>query len=369
VEVYSETWSAQHKGADDALAAGAEITLTKHGETNTEYRPPTIRQLTAQHQQLRDPIIHGLLRRGETMNVIAPPKTGKSWLVNQLALKCTTGGYWHNHLVERGNVLILDNELHCETTADRIPRVARAMGMKTDDYADSLFIENMRGKHFDVKAIGKYLAQFRPRDFNLVIVDAFYRILPAGTSENDNGAMTEIYNDIDSFAAKLNCAIVLIHHTSKGNQSSKSITDTGSGAGAQSRAADSHLVLRPHSEPDVVVMEAVTRSWPSPQPTCLQWEFPLWSVAEGLDPNQLKDAKPARGQSDRPSKFDAALVKVMELLSQSPHTARALRRECHTNQNTINEIIETLFEQNKIIECKVKTSKGEYDGYTINNPL
>ena len=35
---------------------------------------------------INPPLIHGLLREGETMNVIAAPKTGKSWLVLNLAL-------------------------------------------------------------------------------------------------------------------------------------------------------------------------------------------------------------------------------------------------------------------------------------------
>ena len=35
----------------------------------------------------------------------------------------------------------------------------------------------------------------------------------------------------------------------------------GAGAGAQSRATDTHMVLRDHSEPGCVVVEAVTRSW------------------------------------------------------------------------------------------------------------
>ena len=54
-------------------------------------QPPSIWELIQRHPKLRDPVIHGLLRRGETMNIIAPSKTGKSWLVNDLALAIATG--------------------------------------------------------------------------------------------------------------------------------------------------------------------------------------------------------------------------------------------------------------------------------------
>lgn len=51
----------------------------------------SIVDLVANHPELRRPVIHGLLRAGETMNVIANPKVGKSWLVTDLALSVATG--------------------------------------------------------------------------------------------------------------------------------------------------------------------------------------------------------------------------------------------------------------------------------------
>ena len=65
---------------------------------------------------------------------------------------------------------------------------------------------------------------------------AFYRFLPAGTDENANADMASLYNHIDRYAADLGCAFVLIHHSSKGNQSGKSVTDVGAGAGSHADA-------------------------------------------------------------------------------------------------------------------------------------
>jgi hypothetical protein len=61
-----------------------------------------------------------------SMNVIAA-KTGKSWLINDMATAVATGRQWlDTYDTEKGNVLILDNELHGETFANRLPKVARA---------------------------------------------------------------------------------------------------------------------------------------------------------------------------------------------------------------------------------------------------
>jgi RecA-family ATPase len=65
-------------------------------------------------------------------------------------------------------------------------------------------------------------------------------------SENDNASMAAVYNAIDRYADRLGCCFVAIHHASKGSQAEKSVTDVGAGAGSMSRAADTHLILRPH---------------------------------------------------------------------------------------------------------------------------
>ena len=80
----------------------------------------TASQLRDQYPQLRPPLIDGILRRGETMNIIASPKVGKSWMVNDLAICVAMGQPWLGMPTVQGKVLILDNELHPETMSSRI---------------------------------------------------------------------------------------------------------------------------------------------------------------------------------------------------------------------------------------------------------
>ena len=250
--------------------------------------PKSLRQLIQLYPALRKPVIEGLLREGETMNVISAPKIGKSWLVIDLALSIATGRPWLGMECVPSEVLIIDNELHGETSANRVPKVAAARGIPFDDVADRVYIENLRGRLQDLFTLGPYFRQFEPERFKVVILDAFYRFLPMRTDENDNGTMANLYNYIDSYADYLKCSFVIIHHTSKGNQSLKEITDVGAGAGAQSRATDTHLVLRRHEEDDAVVLKAAVRSWPPVPPRCLRWAFPVWVPADDLDPAALR---------------------------------------------------------------------------------
>ncbi len=271
----------------------------------------SIGELTKKYSSLREPVIHGLLRRGETMNIIAPSKTGKSWLVMDLALSIASGGIWlDTYQAERGNVLIIDNELHEETIAHRIPLVATARKIPAHHYADHLFVAALRGQLRDLFSLKPFFDAIEPNRYRVIILDAFYRFMPAEMDENDNGKMASLYNYLDFYADRLGCCFVLIHHTTKGKQAGKSVTDVGAGAGSQSRATDTHLILRAHQESDVVVLEAVVRSWPPVQPCCLRWEFPIWTLASDRDSAQLRGekAKQIKIKDMRAEEFAAAFI-------------------------------------------------------------
>ncbi|QDT05334.1 Regulatory protein RepA [Rubripirellula lacrimiformis] len=282
-----QSWELTH----DTLPRAADI------------RPRSLRRLLDRYPLLKPPIIHGLLRAGETMNVIASPKVGKSWLASDMALAVATGRPWLGRFdTEPGDVLIIDNELHPTTSANRIPKVMDARGITPDDVADHLFVSNLRGNLKDIRSLGAYFDHVFEDRFKMIVIDAFYRMLPAESDENDNAAMASVYNTIDRYAEMLGSAFVLIHHTSKGNQSFKSITDVGAGAGSQARATDSHLVLRPHEQDGAIVLDAAVRSWPPVDPVCLRWNFPVWDVEMELDPTNLRnESRRRKTKPDKPA--------------------------------------------------------------------
>ncbi|TWT71521.1 AAA family ATPase [Crateriforma conspicua] len=284
----------------DAIKESLEITDDKLPR-DADIRPRSLRRLIDRYPALRRPIIHGLLRVGETMNVIAPPKAGKSWLASDMALAVATGQPWLDRFpTERGDVLIIDNELHPTTSAQRIPLVMEARGIEPASVVDHLFVSNLRGNLKDITSLGRYFDHVYEQRFRLIVIDAFYRMLPSEADENDNAAMAGVYNTIDRYAEMLGSAFVLVHHTSKGNQSYKSITDVGAGAGSQARATDSHLVLRPHEENDAIVLDAAVRSWPPTEPIGLRWNFPIWTPDDTLNTDKLRSDGRRRRNKETP---------------------------------------------------------------------
>lgn len=303
-----------------------------------------MRRLQQRHTELRPPVVHGLLREGETLNVIAPPKTGKSWLATDLALCVVTGKKWLGMFpTVPGAVLILDNELHPETSAFRGPKVAEALGIGFDEYADHLYVDNVRGQPLDMYSLGTYFQRYKPGTFKLVVIDALYKFLPSGVDENSNPDMARMYGLLDGYASRLQCSFVCIHHASKGNQSSKAVTDVGAGAGAQSRAVDTHLILRPHEVDGVSVVDGVTRSFSPFEPFCLRWEFPIWMPAPECNPAELRRERRAKEKpaptlamseaefveafaSDQPRKMQAIIAQAVSAGIPETTATKAIKR-------------------------------------------
>ena len=120
--------------------------------------PPTVcrlRSLIDGFTGLNPPVIRGLLREGETMNIIASPKVGKSWLVSGVAIAVASGLDWLSFPVEQGRVLHIDNELHANTSAYRYRVISEAMNISPSLYDDNIDLVNLRGQLRDLYALGR----------------------------------------------------------------------------------------------------------------------------------------------------------------------------------------------------------------------
>lgn len=334
-------------------------------------------RLVENHPTLHEPIVDGLIRRGEVANVIADPKRGKSWLGYGLAVSLATGSTWLDFATVRTPVLVIDNELHAATLANRFTRVAEAMGFARDcpfDLADlDIDVWPVRGRSVDLNEIAVALATVERGRYGLVIVDALYRALPAGTNENDNAAVAQVYNVLNTIAAKLDAAIVCIHHATKGNQAGKTVTDMGSGAGSQSRAADVHVAIRPHEDDGILVLDAAVRSFAPVVPRCLRFDFPLWAVADGPDPAKLAGRRKSpsdRGDDDRNRRLRDDICKVVEACRQSPEgeTKNVIRDRTNLPHARFKAAHQRMVDNGTLIETTIVKScrTSPYPAWMLN---
>lgn len=335
--------------------------------------PLSLRKIVAEHPRLRPAVIHRLLRAGETANLVASPKAGKSWLGNALALSVATGREWLDTFAcEPGNVLVIDAELHPEVIAHRLPMVADAMGIAPSEYLDKIDIWALRGIGLDLLSLGRSLDTIERDRYSLVVLDAWYRFLPPGISENDNAQVMALYNAIDRYANRLGATWVNIHHASKGDQATKGVTDVGAGAGSQSRAADTHLIIRPHEQEGVAVLEAVVRSFPPVERLAIRWEFPLWTLATDADPRRLLDSQTARDRARREkteSRLDTDRKFIVEAMRKFPagESKTAISNACGMSRERFGPALASLIQDGNVIAVPILKSgkKTPIEGYKL----
>lgn len=364
---FCKKWLDDQKPKPDTSRIEQQAEASSTNQQADDMRGPELfsfSQLVARYPKKREPIIDGLLRVGETMNVIGASKAGKSWLITGLLLSVATGRKWLGHEVNRQKVLLIDNELHHEELTSRISRVVH--DMKIDPEADQLddwfTVMPLRGRLLDITGIQGVLSNVRQNDYRVIALDAFYRVLPAGMSENDNAAMADIYNRLDAIAGELDCSVILNHHSSKGDQSGKAVTDVGSGAGSISRAADSHLIIRPHELEGCAVLEGVCRSFPPPEPRTIRWEWPLWYGSE-IEP-EIKKPK-TRGQATQQQNDEEADRKILEVVRTNPRrTSTQIRRKSGMGQTRVDRALVRL-EEAGLLVSKRKRRKGTKQGFEV----
>lgn len=224
---------------------------------------------------------------------------------------------------------------------------------------------SLRGKLRNLSEIGQKLKTIPQGKYKLVIIDAFYRTLPDGTDENDNGAIARLYNQVDQYAAKLGCAFALIHHSSKGNQSGKSVTDVGAGAGSQSRAVDTHMIIRPHEVDDVFVMDTAIRSWAPIEPMAIAWNWPLFIPTQEVDTSALMGMAK---EKEKPKEIPLDEFVDRCIAQHDPCSKRSVRYEAarayNMSERKADEKLELAMERG----CISKIRAGSQMRYVKNRP-
>ncbi|WP_437206624.1 AAA family ATPase [Planctomicrobium sp. SH664] len=321
--------------------------------------PRTLAEMQAMYPTEAEPVIEGIARLGDICNIVSASKVGKTWFVYCLALSIVTGHRWLGRRVKRGRVLIVDYELQPATIWHRLRIVAEAMGVRFEDVAEQVDVVSLRGQMVDLPTLSAKLVDRVPHGkYVAVILDALYRAMPAAGGENDNASMAAAYCLACQFGESTGAAWFLVHHSSKGDQSGKRVTDVGAGAGAQSRAADVHMILREHEENDCVVFAAVVRSFLPVEPQVLRWCFPLWQPQEHLNPLDLK--KPKGSGDERQERQDRqgreTLIKAFK--PGEKRNRKQLREATGMGHDRLNKLIRQLLDSEEIRIAETTTAKN-----------
>ena len=187
-------------------------------------------------------LIQGILRETHIMNLSGSSKTGKTYLMQELALAIATGDTWLGHKCEQGEVLYIDAEVDKSSSLNNINEVAKAKGYTREMIGKNLIIWNIRGYATQIqKLLPSIIRRFKKNKLKLIIIDPMYKINEG--DENSAKDMSEFTRGLDQLSVTLNCAIAYVHHFAKGNQADKSSIDRASGSGVIGRHGDALLTV------------------------------------------------------------------------------------------------------------------------------
>ena len=222
-------------------------------------RPKSLRELVSENRDSRKPVVDGLLRPGETMNIIAPPGTGKSRLALALAVSVAAGIPWIGRRCERGKVLVVSTDLSERMLTERMSRELerlrpgdREAALANIDLLDMSKAAHIRG------ALDRCLDLANGKGYSLIVVDSLNGLMSDEADSERRGEVLKMHDAIDGFAVEKNCAFVLVQH--KAAERTADIIDDLASAWT-TIAADSNLVLLPATGNDECRFCVTTRSF------------------------------------------------------------------------------------------------------------
>ena len=208
--------------------------------------PVTFCEYEAKGVPLEQEIIQGVLRRGHKLMVSGASKSGKSFMLIELALCLASGRPWMGYKCVESKILYVNLEISEPSFAHRIECVSKAMDVDMHAYDTNLKIINLRGTSVELSRMaGALIGTIIMEEANTgipysaIILDPIYKI--SNGEENSAKDVGAFCHQLDRIATATGASIIYSHHHSKGDQGYKSAQDRASGSGVFARDADAMI--------------------------------------------------------------------------------------------------------------------------------
>lgn len=211
----------------------------------------------------KDPVIDFLFEKMDKMTLIAPSKSYKSWMLQQMAMCIATGtDFLGLEVPVARKVLLIQFEVKQKWQQERYSAFIRGSGLNKPELMENFHIVNARGQRVTNmrKAIINKADQIQA---DVVIIDPLYSIIDG--SENDAEVMNDLMMFFDTIMEEVGCALVYSHHDAKGKPGDRDTRDRGSGSNTGVRAVDTVMTLTHHAEVEnAIVVDILNRNYKSP---------------------------------------------------------------------------------------------------------
>ncbi len=177
-------------------------------------------------------LVEGVIQKGANGMVIAKPKSGKSFAIQDLAVALASGQKWLDFFVPRRvKTALVSREDHSGLTQWRKRKILTARKLAAQDLDGYLYI-NAKGLKPKVMLdypddVSALIADLKRYETEFLILDVM-RVLH-GSDENDNTEMQKIIDILNHIHGETGASVCLIHHDNKRDEGG-SITERVRGA-------------------------------------------------------------------------------------------------------------------------------------------
>lgn len=237
-----------------------------------------------------NPLIEGVLNRGEKMLLGGPAKIGKTWLALDLGTAVATGTPWLGFPTREAKVLFINLELSEWAMHQRLHWILRSKELELKE--SQMIVWNLRGIRAEIGALAGKLIETLPNDLGLIIPDPIYKTL-GDLDENAAGHIASLFGHVDRIGKATGAAMLITHHFAKGAGARAQI-DQFSGSSVWVRDPDVLGNIQPHQEKEKLVMSLTIRNGKSPDPIGLDATFPVMKRNNNLDIKLVESAQNKR---------------------------------------------------------------------------
>jgi hypothetical protein len=319
----------------------------------------------ADRPQRGEDYIENLVRGGEVLLICSSSKYGKSWLLGCLIWSAVCGTSWLGRQVRQGKVLLIDNELQRGEIDWRHAQICEKMNHKPQPEELKVFCR--RGQPCDIQAIDLQLSllDWDWSEYSLIVIDAIYKTIPDGKSENDNEAMAKLMNVLQGIAERTGVPVVGVHHATKGGQGQKAALDVFAGAGAFGRALDNAVVVREHGEPELSVIDFISRTHPPQDQQSAKFDWPIWSLVT-VQPAVKKPGRSAAALAQNDREADEAIRQAFESKPGKKLSESQLVRIANMGPSRIRRAVGRALKKGVLKTARVQRSGKKVEVFRLN---
>jgi hypothetical protein len=246
-------------------------------------------------------LVKGILHQGSKIIVGGTSKGRKTFALLDLAISVASGTPWWGFETIKGPVCYINFEIQEPFFAGRTQDICRAKGINLAP--NMLHAWNLRGHGEGIEnMVAELLFVLRLRPWVLIIFDPIYKAL-GNRDENKAGDVASMLNQLERIAVHTGAAIGFGAHYSKGNQAAKESIDRIGGSGVFARDPDAILTMTAHEEEDAFTVDTTLRNFSPLSPFVVQWKWPVFTRADDLDPEELKQPKKNKGSGQFTAKY------------------------------------------------------------------